>query len=171
MAALERTYKPVVNVSTDFLLSLTEYLPRNPLSLANWLKDGDPHAVTRLMCGSRVVFGGHQLLRPEGAGPTRLTSILALRSASSRPEARHLRGQPSGRAPGLTTEPKEEPGDKPATMTMANGFCESEPIPVESAAGSSPRQATSAVIMIGRSRTSDPSSVALRISFPPDEAY
>ncbi len=53
MAALERTYKPVVNVSTDFLLSLTEYLPRNPLSLANWLKDGDPHAVTRLMCGSK----------------------------------------------------------------------------------------------------------------------
>ena len=51
-------------------------------------------------------------------------------------------------------------------MTMANGFWESEPIPVESAAGRSPRQATSAVIMIGRNRTSEPSRVALRMPSP-----
>jgi hypothetical protein len=51
-----------------------------------------------------------------------------------------------------------------ATMTIANGFCESEPTPVESAAGRRPRQATSAVI-IGRKRISDPSSVALRIPY------
>ena len=37
-------------------------------------------------------------------------------------------------------------------MTIANGFCESLPIPVETAAGSMPRQATRAVIIIGRKR-------------------
>ena len=47
---------------------------------------------------------------------------------------------------------------------MANGFCVSEPMPVESAAGSKPRQATSAVIMMGRSRSSEASRVAVRMS-------
>ena len=45
-------------------------------------------------------------------------------------------------------------------MTIAKGLCVSEPIPVESAAGSRPRQATSAVIIMGRSRSSDASRVA-----------
>src|ERR1017187_532765 len=35
---------------------------------------------------------------------------------------------------------------RPATITIANGFCESLPMPVDMAAGSSPKQATSAVI-------------------------
>jgi hypothetical protein len=42
----------------------------------------------------------------------------------------------------------------PPTITIANGRCESEPTPVESAAGSYPNAATSAVIMIGRSLSS-----------------
>ena len=45
----------------------------------------------------------------------------------------------------------------PPTITIANGFCESLPIPVEVAAGSRPMHATSAVIMMGRSRSSDAS--------------
>src|ERR1035437_4767851 len=36
---------------------------------------------------------------------------------------------------------------RPATITIANGFCESLPMPVDMAAGSKPKQATSAVIM------------------------
>ena len=51
-------------------------------------------------------------------------------------------------------------------MTMANGFWESLPMPVDIAAGSNPRQATSAVIMIGRRRRSDASCVALAMSRP-----
>ena len=39
------------------------------------------------------------------------------------------------------------------TMTMAKGRCESEPMPCEVAAGSSPRVATSIVIMMGRRRS------------------
>jgi hypothetical protein len=35
---------------------------------------------------------------------------------------------------------------------VANGFCVSEPTPVDNAAGRRPRQATSAVIMMGRRR-------------------
>ena len=49
----------------------------------------------------------------------------------------------------------------PATITMAKGFCVSEPMPVESAAGSNPRQATRAVIMIGRRRSSEAVRVAV----------
>ncbi len=49
-------------------------------------------------------------------------------------------------------------------MTIAKGFCVSEPMPVESAAGSRPRQATRAVIMMGRSLRSDASRVTVRIS-------
>ena len=41
---------------------------------------------------------------------------------------------------------------RPATMTRANGLWESVPTPVASAAGNKPNAATSAVIMIGRSR-------------------
>ena len=51
-------------------------------------------------------------------------------------------------------------------MTMANGLWVSDPMPVESAAGSNPRQATRAVIMIGRRRKSEASRVAERISIP-----
>jgi hypothetical protein len=42
--------------------------------------------------------------------------------------------------------------NSPLTMTSANGRCESVPTPVASATGSSPKAATSAVIMIGRNR-------------------
>ncbi len=49
-------------------------------------------------------------------------------------------------------------------MTMANGFWESLPMPVDIAAGSRPRHATSAVIMMGRKRSSDASYVADRMS-------
>jgi len=43
---------------------------------------------------------------------------------------------------------------RPPTITIANGFCESLPIPVDMAAGSRPRHATNAVMNIGRSRSS-----------------
>src|SRR4029077_7582596 len=65
---------------------------------------------------------------------------------------------------GLTKKPRKNRESKPATITMAKGFCVSEPMPVESAAGRRPRQATSAVIMIGRRRSSEASRVAVRIS-------
>ena len=42
--------------------------------------------------------------------------------------------------------------NRPLTMTSAKGRCESVPTPVASAAGNNPSAATSAVIMIGRSR-------------------
>ncbi len=42
---------------------------------------------------------------------------------------------------------------RPPTTTIAKGFCESLPMPVDIAAGSRPKQATRAVIMIGRSRS------------------
>ena len=40
----------------------------------------------------------------------------------------------------------------PPTITMASGFCVSEPIPVEIAAGSKPNMAINAVITTGRTR-------------------
>jgi hypothetical protein len=46
---------------------------------------------------------------------------------------------------------------------MANGRCESEPMPRDNAAGSSPRRATSMVIMIGRKGCTEPSMAALPI--------
>jgi len=52
----------------------------------------------------------------------------------------------------MMKKPSSRRESKPATMTMANGFCVSEPTPVDNAAGRRPRQATSAVIMMGRRR-------------------
>ena len=52
-------------------------------------------------------------------------------------------------------------------MTSAKGRCESEPTPVESAAGRRPSAATSAVIMIGRSRRIAASRVASAMPMPP----
>ena len=46
----------------------------------------------------------------------------------------------------------------PPTMTIANGRCVSDPMPCDSAAGSKPRPAISAVIKIGRSRATAPST-------------
>ena len=54
----------------------------------------------------------------------------------------------------------------PPTITMANGFCESDPMPFEVAAGSKPSVATSIVIMIGRSRKIAPSTAASSIPKP-----
>ena len=54
---------------------------------------------------------------------------------------------------------------RPPTMTIANGRCESVPIPCEVAAGNSPRVATSMVIMIGRSSKTAPSTAASSISW------
>src|SRR5271170_4742727 len=65
---------------------------------------------------------------------------------------------------GLTKKPRRSLEIRPATITIAKGFCVSEPMPVESAAGSNPRQATSAVIMMGRSRKREASRVAVRMS-------
>src|SRR4051794_30389740 len=67
---------------------------------------------------------------------------------------------------GLTKNPSNNLETKPATITMAKGFCVSDPMPVESAAGSNPRHATNAVIMIGRNRSNDASYVASRIPMP-----
>src|SRR5581483_3368205 len=50
---------------------------------------------------------------------------------------------------GLTKKPMNRREMSPATITMANGFCVAEPMPVDNAAGSRPRQATKAVIMMG----------------------
>src|SRR6266568_5536949 len=67
---------------------------------------------------------------------------------------------------GLTKKPRSKREISPATTTIAKGFCVSLPTPVERAAGSKPRQATSAVIMIGRRRNSEASSVASRMVRP-----
>src|SRR6202044_2827191 len=53
----------------------------------------------------------------------------------------------------------------PPTITIANGRCESEPIACERAAGSSPRVATSIVIMMGRSLSTAPSTAAFSIEY------
>lgn len=68
---------------------------------------------------------------------------------------------------GLTKNPRKSREINPATMTISKGLCVSEPIPVESAAGSNPRQATRAVITIGRSRSSEASRVAVRMHHLP----
>src|SRR5215472_17591809 len=47
--------------------------------------------------------------------------------------------------------PRIKAAIRPPTITIANGRCESEPIPRESAAGSNPKLATSMVIIMGRS--------------------
>ncbi len=54
----------------------------------------------------------------------------------------------------------------PPTMTMANGRCESEPIPCEVAAGTSPSDATSMVMRMGRNRMTAPCCTASRMECP-----
>ncbi len=54
----------------------------------------------------------------------------------------------------------------PPTMTMANGRCESEPMPCDVAAGSRPRVATSMVIIMGRRRRTAPSMAASSMEWP-----
>ncbi len=54
----------------------------------------------------------------------------------------------------------------PPTITMANGRCESEPMACETAAGISPRVATSIVIMIGRKRNTAPSIAESSMEWP-----
>ena len=51
-------------------------------------------------------------------------------------------------------------------MTMANGRCESEPMPCDIAAGSSPSVATSMVIMIGTQPSTAPSIGASSMEWP-----
>ena len=60
--------------------------------------------------------------------------------------------------------------NSPPMITSANGRCESVPTPVASAAGSKPNAATSAVIMIGRSRSSAASRVASMMPLPPSRS-
>ena len=55
---------------------------------------------------------------------------------------------------------------RPPTITSAKGFCVSDPTPVDSAAGSRPNAATSAVIMIGRRRSRAAVRVASVIEKP-----
>ena len=54
----------------------------------------------------------------------------------------------------------------PPTITQAKGRCVSEPMPVERAAGNSPRPAINAVIRIGRKRSTAPSTIALFTGSP-----
>ena len=54
----------------------------------------------------------------------------------------------------------------PPTITTANGRCVSEPIPCDNAAGSRPRPAISAVMMIGRMRSTAPSRTACSKGLP-----
>src|ERR1700681_751426 len=61
----------------------------------------------------------------------------------------------------IDKKPRKSREISPATMTIANGFCVSDPMPVESTAGKRPRQATSAVVMMGRSLSSATSRVAV----------
>ena len=51
-------------------------------------------------------------------------------------------------------------------MTVANGRCTSEPIPVEREAGNNPKIATVAVIKIGRKRCLTPLNTATFNTFP-----
>src|SRR6185369_15319262 len=67
---------------------------------------------------------------------------------------------------GFTKKPMNRREIKPATMTIANGFWVSDPMPDERAAGNKPRHATRAVIMIGLSRNREASRVAVRMSIP-----
>jgi len=49
---------------------------------------------------------------------------------------------------------------KPPITTTANGFCVSEPMPVDKAAGNKPMAAISAVITTGRTRDITPCNTA-----------
>jgi len=49
---------------------------------------------------------------------------------------------------------------RPPIITIASGFCDSDPTPVEIAAGSNPMAAMAAVITTGRIRTLTPSRMA-----------
>ena len=49
---------------------------------------------------------------------------------------------------------------RPPMTTVASGFCTSAPVPVASAIGTKPSEATSAVMSTGRSRVSAPSQIA-----------
>ena len=55
---------------------------------------------------------------------------------------------------------------RPPTITMAKGRCESDPMPCDMAAGSSPSVATSMVIMMGRKRSTAPSTADSSIEWP-----
>jgi len=57
-------------------------------------------------------------------------------------------------------KPNQQCEIRPATITIANDFCVSQLMPVESAAGSNPRHPTKARIMIVRSRGGDAVGVA-----------
>lgn len=50
---------------------------------------------------------------------------------------------------------------KPPIITIAKGFCDSEPIPVDIAAGNKPIAAIDAVITTGRMRVSTPTEILL----------
>src|SRR5476651_2079866 len=63
-----------------------------------------------------------------------------------------------GNANGSSNSVKKVADTMPPTITTANGRCVSEPIPCDSAAGSKPRPAISAVIKIGRRRATAPST-------------
>ena len=54
----------------------------------------------------------------------------------------------------------------PPIITIARGFCDSEPIPVESAAGKSPIDAISAVMITGRVLDFTPLKIASSIFNP-----
>ena len=76
------------------------------------------------------------------ANPTLFSSLYTCSTSPSRATISYNTG--------LTKNPMKRREMRPATMTMANGLCVSDPMPVERAAGNKPRQATRAVIMIDR---------------------
>ena len=55
---------------------------------------------------------------------------------------------------------------RPPIITMANGFWDSDPIPLEIAAGNNPIDAIKAVITTGRVLTLTPSKIPLATSIP-----
>ncbi|MNI31889.1 hypothetical protein D3C73_857840 [compost metagenome] len=57
---------------------------------------------------------------------------------------------------GKTSKVKMVADISPPIMTIASGFCDSEPIPVESAAGNNPIEAINAVMTTGRVRDLTP---------------
>lgn len=62
--------------------------------------------------------------------------------------------------PGSTSKVKIVEEIMPPITTVASGRCTSEPVPVASAMGINPKEATSAVIKTGRNLANDPVNVA-----------
>ena len=67
---------------------------------------------------------------------------------------------------GMAIKVKKVAEISPPMTTTANGFWVSDPMPVESAAGSNPNPAIKAVMTMGRTRDMAPSRMAVPVSLP-----